>query len=331
MDESTAYGTGSPTSQPWLLLASSLAFGIGGTIALLTLVARLAIRYSDKTLYGAGYTMLLAWSIVIGTSQSITEKLANMLEVVARSARLDLMYIAEAVRLLSHSAAEISIAWFCLNTFTGEWYTKAGKAIIAVIFIYTIVILGLLIFCVTDGGFTERIRPEEGNVRCLAIPMAATAAGIITDLVLVSLPVKPILQLQMTPATKRTVILRWCSPVIAIFASAVRLSFLSSLPSSSDPTMHDAVVMVLMFAEVNLIIICGNLPATLLTIKKMKSKASSETMAGSGSGGECSTSHAPRGLDEFSLQSRDETERPCTGDGDDSSQRGMLATHLSTV
>ncbi|KAI3534053.1 integral membrane protein [Colletotrichum abscissum] len=323
MDESKAYGTGSSTSQSWLLLASSLAFGIGGTMALLTLVARLAVRYSDKTLYGASYTMLLAWVLSIITQSIVI--------VAVRSARLDLMYTAEAVRLLSHSAAEISIAWCCLNVLTGEWLKKAGRAIIAVIFIYTIVLLGLLIFRVTDGGFTERIRPEEGNVRCLAIPMAATAAGIITDIVLVALPVKSILQLNMTPTKKRRAILRWCSPVIPIFASAVRLFFLSSLLGSSDPAMHDAVVMVLMFAEVNLTIICGNLPATLLTIKKLKSKVSSETMAASGSGGECSTSHAPRGLDEFSLQSRDETERPWTGNGDDSSQRGMLATHSSTV
>ncbi|KAL0764106.1 hypothetical protein CaCOL14_013433 [Colletotrichum acutatum] len=204
MDESKAYGTGSPTSQSWLLLASSLAFGIGGTMALLTLVARLAIRYSDKPMYGAGYTMLLAWVLSIITQSIVI--------VAARSARLDLMYTAEAVRLLSHSAAEISIAWYCLNA--GEWLKKAGRAIIAVIFIYTIVLLGLLIFRVTNGGFTERICPEEGNVRCLAIPMAATAAGIITDIVLVALPVKSILQLNMTPTKERRAILRWCSPVM---------------------------------------------------------------------------------------------------------------------
>ncbi|KAK1658540.1 hypothetical protein BDP55DRAFT_682469 [Colletotrichum godetiae] len=241
------------------------------------------------------------------------------------------MYIAEAACLLSHGFAQISIALLWLRIIPLNWQMYTGWVIIGVIVIYTLVILGLLIYSGFGDGSTEPIGPIDGTAHSPQLSMAATVASIIAGLMLILIPSLDILGTQMTPTEKRRAILRWCSPVIAILASAVRLFFLTSFPSSPDLTMHAAVAMVLMFAEVNLTIICGNLPATLQTIKRMKSKASSETMAGSGSGRGGRTSHAPRGLDEYPLQSRDETKQPWTGDGDDSSQRGILATHLSTV
>ncbi|KAK1658556.1 hypothetical protein BDP55DRAFT_637778 [Colletotrichum godetiae] len=307
MDESTAYGIDFRTSQPWLSPTISLSFGIGGITALLTLVARLVMRRSE-----AGVKL-------------DDSRIAYMLRVVARSPRLDLIYMAEVARLLSHGFAETSIALLYLHISPLKRQTHAGRVKIVVIIIYTVFILGLLIRRASGDGFTEPIRPNEGTAHSPQLPMAATVAGIITGLILVLLPVLDISRLHMKPIVKLRALLLWCTPIVGIVVSSVRRFFIASLSSSSDLAMHAAVAMVLMFAEVNLTVICGDFPATCQVIQKIKNKASSETMTGLRSRVGGGSSHAPGEFDEHPLPS------PWTEDDDDSSQRGILPTNLFTV
>ncbi|OHE93906.1 integral membrane protein [Colletotrichum orchidophilum] len=299
--EAATCGANARTTQPWLVAAISLTFGIGGAIALLTLVARLAIRHSQKALKCDDF--------------------------VARSARPDLTYVAEVARLLSHGLAETSLVLLYLRIFPSKWQTRAGRAMLAVISAYTIAISGLLIHRASACAYPEPIRTDEGAAGALQLPVAATGAGIMTGCLLVLLPLPDLFRVRLKPVETRRVILLWCSPVVGIAVSSVRLFFLCSLPGRSDPAMYAALAMVFMSAETNLTVICGNSPAMLQITRKLRAKATSwATTAASGSReGGCSGDR-PGGQGDYPLHPLDRAERPWTTDDDDSSQRGILQT-----
>ncbi|KZL82812.1 pth11-like protein [Colletotrichum incanum] len=224
------------TSQPWLLSAINLAFGIGGAIAILTLCARLAIRQSQNALEWDDYLMLPAWILSV-VAQPI-------LIVAIRSAHPELSDVAEIARLLSHSLTKKSLVLLYLRIFPSKWQTRAGWAVLAVISAYTIAISGLLIHHASASAFFNPMRTSGDTPGTLQLPIAATGVGIITDLLLVILPIPAILRVRIKPMDTLRVILLWCSPVVGTITSSVRLYFLLCLPGSFDPTADAAMAII---------------------------------------------------------------------------------------
>ncbi|GKT61230.1 integral membrane protein [Colletotrichum tofieldiae] len=216
------YTANLPTSQPWLSLASYLAFSIGGAIAIVTTGCRLALKLSQNDLEWADFVIRsshpsLAWG-----------------------------YGAELARLLSHSITKISLAVLYLRIFSGKWKPRAaGWVVFTAISVYTIAISGLLIYriCVSTSVTTTTNDLTPGT---LNLSIAATGAGIITDLLLVILPIPTVLRLQMKLKEQCKVICILCSPIAATTVSSFRVCFLSRLPGSSYPAKSAAMAIILL-------------------------------------------------------------------------------------
>ncbi|KZL85870.1 integral membrane protein, partial [Colletotrichum incanum] len=185
------YTANLPTSQPWLSLASYLAFSIGGAIAILTTGCRLAFQWIQNDVKWADCLMLPAWALSV-VPQAI-------LIFVIRSSHPSLAwgYAAELARLLSHSITKTSLVLLSIRLFPLTWQTWAGRVNLMVISVYAIAISGVLIYRISIS-VSVTTTTNELTPGTLNLPIAATGAGIITDLLLAILPIPTVLRLQMT-------------------------------------------------------------------------------------------------------------------------------------
>ncbi|KDN60770.1 putative conserved hypothetical protein [Colletotrichum sublineola] len=280
---------GLQSSQPWLLTAMYLVSIIGGSVATVALVARLAVRKSWNTLEIDDYLMLPAWLCSV-TGQWI------LIVVIRSDQPSQLGDVVELVVLLSRSLIEQSFVALCLRMFVSLWQNWAAKAMATVISIYTVVLSALFIYRTACPAAFPSVAMDGGFGDTLQLAIAATGARIPVDLVLVVVPVLIVARVQMKSMDKLRVILLWCLPVAygqpwmadsdkrltnsrpTAFSSA-RLYLLFCLPHSPDPTRSAAMAIVCLLVEVNLAIICGNLPAMLKATRQVKDRISTVVWA----------------------------------------------------
>ncbi|WQF76988.1 hypothetical protein CDEST_02002 [Colletotrichum destructivum] len=298
--------------QPSLLSAIYLSFSLGGAINILTMSVRLAIGFFKKRYEWDDYLMLPACVCSLGAQVILIVMIPSGLSY------WQLSDVVELLILLSHSLTKLSLVGLYLRTFPFGWPRRIQWAMFAAISAYTITIAGLLAHRASVSTSVTPTSINELNFDALLLPIAATGAGIITDLSLIILAITTILGLRANPKLQLKPILAFSSPIIATTSSSVRLYFLFDLPGSVDTAKTAATAILILFIEANLTIVCGNFPAIIELTRRIKDKTSGWiNTATSRNRGSVS--------DRWEEGSSHEMKGP-EASGDASSQRGILTS-----
>ncbi|WDK10328.1 CFEM domain-containing protein [Colletotrichum graminicola] len=172
--------------------------------------------------------------------------------------------------LVKHIAAKISICAMYLRILVDRWSRIAVIGLIASLIVQTILFFFLVAFqCTPVQSIWDRSVPGF----CLniqAISYAGAAFTITYDCIFIVLPLPQLLKLNIPMRKKLALALLLTLGSVACVASMVRLKFVVTFSHTFDATWDNVEILVWSTLEINLVMICGSLPALRPLLSKVK-------------------------------------------------------------
>nr|XP_036582747.1 CFEM domain containing integral membrane protein [Colletotrichum truncatum]KAF6791538.1 CFEM domain containing integral membrane protein [Colletotrichum truncatum] len=174
---------------------------------------------------------------------------------------LQLFYVTQMTYILMQIAAKSSICFLYMRIFVTPWFRKAVICLIAIILSQHILFLFLILFqCIP----IQSIWDKYISGRCLNLTAIGYAGGSFTvayDVILITLPIPELLKLNLSLRKKIISVLMLALGSFATVASMIRLKYMVSFANTFDATWDNVDVVIWSCLEMNLVIICGSLPA----------------------------------------------------------------------
>jgi len=183
---------------------------------------------------------------------------------------LQLFYITQVFYLVKHIAAKISICAMYLRILVDRWSRITIIGLIASLIIQTLLFLFLVVFqCTPVQSIWDRSIPGF----CLniqAIGYAGAAFTITYDFIFIVLPLPQLLKLNIALRKKLVLAFLLTLGSVACVASMVRLKFLVTFSHTFDATWDNVEILIWSTLEINLVMICGSLPALRPLLTKVR-------------------------------------------------------------
>ncbi|KAH6640034.1 integral membrane protein [Truncatella angustata] len=252
------------------------AYGIGTFLAVLFLAQRLFVRVvvgsglqiddvfvilsmicSQATQIILIYEFAAAIEGVHGWELSITKYKRFLL----------LSWIGPWVYVLCGSFAKLSLLVVYLRLSPGGWFKTWSWVAVGMVVLHTIVLVFLMVFSCTpvSKSWDITIPATEGScINVVALYFATAIANIITDVMVMVLPIPLIMCLHMPKWQKIGVIALFGFASATVVTSIVRCAALPALLNNNDQTWAISQASLWAIIEANLVIIC----ASMTTLKK---------------------------------------------------------------
>ncbi|KAM0817369.1 hypothetical protein AB5N19_03174 [Seiridium cardinale] len=252
------------------VLEHYLLFGIGGTLAFLSLLQRFYTKhYLSVGLQIDDAFMLLGWIASVITQamlvQSITEKgfCVHSWEMpLERFSRYSVTtFVTAPVFMLCNGFTKLALLTVYLKLSPQPYFRLAVWISIGIVATYTAVITLLMIFHCNPVSKAYDFTVTGGMCIDAGILYIATAvSNILTDIIIFVLPLRTILGLRMGMGQKLGAIFIFAIGSMTVATSIVRLVLLPPVLQSTDPSWDAAPADLWTFVEANIFIVCGSIP-----------------------------------------------------------------------
>ncbi|CAG9990171.1 unnamed protein product [Clonostachys byssicola] len=206
--------------------------------------------------------------------------------------------------------AKLSLLTFYLRLSPQQWFIISTWTTIAFQIAYTIVLEGTLIFGCRPIARGWDITITEGQ--CLstaAIYIATAVLNIISDVIILVLPIKMVVGLQMKTARKIGLLAVFTIGSATVVTGIVRAALLPAMLNSPDVTWEVAKVSTWFMVEANLLVICGSMTTLRKCFKHIAPRLIGESSYASRKTGH-SESAQPGSLMTFGAGGGDKRKRP---------------------
>ncbi|KAK6066485.1 CFEM domain-containing protein [Seiridium cupressi] len=252
------------------LIASILTFAI----SIPALVARCAsrLKYSHK-LWSDDYMSITATVFLLGLAAMqivCCQRGFGMhqweIETIENSEiLLLLLFISQIFYIVVQCIAKLAILLLyrrIFNTGAGRWFRWAVKGLIGLCFVIGILFSFLILFqCYPIAAAWDITITDFKCLDFAPILFAGSFVGIVTDIVLVLLPIPELRKLQISGRKRIGVGIMFAIALLGVVASVIRLQYLVRLNWSYDLSWDETDVVVWSLIELLCIVVCGNLPA----------------------------------------------------------------------
>ncbi|KAK9774331.1 putative Integral membrane protein [Seiridium cardinale] len=200
---------------------------------------------------------------------------------IATSTNMDkLSWIGPWIYVLCGSFAKLSLLVVYLRLSPGGWFLEWSWVAVGGVVVHTIVLVFLMIFICNpvSKSWNITIPVTEGScINAVALYFATAIANIITDVMVMVLPIPLILKLQMPKWQKIGVMAVFPFASVTVVTSIIRCAALPALLGNDDQTWAISQASLWAIIEANLVIIC----ASVTTLKKFLSYIAPGMMLGS--------------------------------------------------
>ncbi|KAF7554389.1 hypothetical protein G7046_g6842 [Stylonectria norvegica] len=171
------------------------------------------------------------------------------------------VYLAAIIYIVCGSLAKIALLIFYFRLSPQRWFRWSIWGTIIFITGYTIGIFFPLIFACKPIAMNWDIRITDGEcVNRPSLYIATAAANIISDIILLALPIPMVIKLQIPRMQKFGLLGIFAIGSLTVVTSIVRVSILPQMLSSKDPTWVISWASIWIIIESNLLVICAALP-----------------------------------------------------------------------
>ncbi|KAL3418571.1 integral membrane protein [Phlyctema vagabunda] len=199
--------------------------------------------------------MKIAWCLV-GLGQHVSKLDADQLKYV-----LNITYAIQILYPWSLGLAKISVLAFYLRLFPSDNFRIVCKVAIGVMVCFILSISLTMAFACNPISWGWKL----GNVPyCIdkeAVQYAASVLNLVTDLVILCLPMKYLWHLSLNKKKRVMVITLFSLGSMTCIASAVRLSTITKFYASEDPTYAAFPIAIWSAIEINLTLIAASIPS----------------------------------------------------------------------
>ncbi|ROW07619.1 hypothetical protein VPNG_06795 [Cytospora leucostoma] len=251
-------------------IAAYWAFGIGNTLALLLLGQRLYTKiYIKDGIQIDDVLIVLSWItseiiqciLLYAFAEGITGVHGWELTIEKYKMFLLLSWIVPWVYILCWSLAKISLltVYFRLSPF--GWFRTCTVTALVLVVCHTIVLMFCTVLSCIPIKKSWDINYPLGEGRCfdlVALYMSVAIVNIITDAILLLMPIPLIMGLNMPEMKKPLVLVVFIFASATIVTSIVRCAYLPSLYKNDDETWFITKPTVWMIIEANLAVVCAS-------------------------------------------------------------------------
>ncbi|KAI0596914.1 hypothetical protein F4775DRAFT_562414 [Biscogniauxia sp. FL1348] len=189
-------------------------------------------------------------------------------------------YVAWTFFNLPGSLAKLSILSFYLRLSPQTSFIWAVRAALACIVVYTVGLLFGTLFACTPMHKAWDVNVTGGHCVNPAGRFIATAVlNLVSDLVILCLPLPIVYKLQVSKAQKFGLLVVFTLASATIVTTTVRLVYIIPLLRTSDPTWEIGPVSIWGIVEANLLVICASLPTVPLFVRNVAPRALRERLA----------------------------------------------------
>ncbi|KAI1855636.1 hypothetical protein JX266_000501 [Neoarthrinium moseri] len=251
-------------------IAAALTF----VIAIPVLVARCAARLKfSRRLWSDDYMSIAAtvFLLVLAITQIISvEKGFGMhqweSEIVENSTFLLLiLFVSQILYILVQCIAKLAVLLLYQRIFSlgaARWFRLTVKGFIGLSFVMAILFTFLILFqCWPVQAAWDLTIPDAKCLNFAPLLFAGSLAGILTDIILILLPITELRKLQISGKKRIGVSIMFAIALLGVVASVVRLQYLVRLNWSYDLFWDEIDVVIWSLIELLCIVVCGSLPA----------------------------------------------------------------------
>ncbi|CAG9946703.1 unnamed protein product [Clonostachys rosea f. rosea IK726] len=166
-------------------------------------------------------------------------------------------YISWAVYIICGSLAKLSLLAFYLRLSPQRWFYIATWTTIGFVIAYTIALLPTMLM---GCKFVDGRLGGDDKITCPAVSMANAILNIVSDVILLVLPVPMVLKLQVRRLQKFGLLLIFGVGSLTIVTSIVRAAVLPAMMHSTDQSWEITNVSICIVIEANLFVMCAALP-----------------------------------------------------------------------
>ncbi|KAF4978722.1 hypothetical protein FZEAL_4942 [Fusarium zealandicum] len=252
------------------VLEHYLVFGLGAPLAFTALLQRCYTKiFLSKGLQVDDGFMFLGWKALLCVDAAIDDYITRG-GMCAHSWEMPLTnyehyallsYVAGPIYQFCNGFVKLSLLTFYLHLSPQKWFRIAVWSTIGIVSVYTVVITFMMFFLCDPPQKAFDFKVDGKCTDAAILYMATAVSNIVTDVMLVLLPIPMVYNLHMPKVQKMGAIAVFAiGSLTVITTSVIRLVKLPPVLASTDPSWDAAPANIWTFVEANLFVICGSLP-----------------------------------------------------------------------